>query len=282
VARDDATISSHVFHGQWSSPSLGLVGDEPLVLFGGSDGVCYAFDAVAPRHGGAGCLHRAWSFDCNPPDHRRHNGKLVDYWEGDKREDRGNHDDWNYLGLNEIIGTPVFYKHRAYVAVGRDPMHGIRTKGGLFCIDATKSGDITNDGKIWSYDGIGRSLSTVSIADGLLYAADTAGRVHCLDADSGRLYWIYDTGSDIWDSTLVADGKAYVGTRRGLCVLEAGKNKNLLADVHLGSAVRSTPTVADDTLFVASQHYLWAVELTKPHVLAGAAADHHAAGHKGG
>ena len=34
-------------HGQWSSPSLGRVGDRSLVFFGGGDGVCYAFEALA-------------------------------------------------------------------------------------------------------------------------------------------------------------------------------------------------------------------------------------------
>jgi len=35
--------------------------------------------------------------------------------------------------------------------------------GILTCIDATKSGDVTKNAKIWSYDQIHRSLSTVSI-----------------------------------------------------------------------------------------------------------------------
>jgi hypothetical protein len=41
-----------------------------------------------------------------------------------------------------------------------------------------------------------------------------------------------------------------------------------LAEIRLGSQVRSTPTVADGVLYVASQRYLWAVQLDKPHGLA--------------
>lgn len=268
VARENEKISSRVFHGQWSSPSMGQVGSKQLIFFGAGDGVCYAFDALASPSPADGFLHRAWQFDCNTPEHKFRDGKPIDYAAGDKRENLGNHNDWTYLGPNEIIGTPVFYKNRVYVAVGQDPMHGPNTMGGLFCIDADRSGDITADGAIWSYPDAGRSLSTVSIADGLLYLADTAGRIHCLDADTGHLYWVYDSHSDIWSSTLVADGKVYIGTRRNFCVLAAGKEKKLLAEIRLGSQVRSTPTVADGVLYVASQRYLWAVQLDKSHGLA--------------
>ena len=145
------------------------------------------------------------------------------------------------------------------MAIGEDPQHG-RGRGLLTCIDATKSGDITSGGKIWSYDGIDRSLSSVSIADGLLYAADMPGRVHCLDAETGKCYWVHDCKSDIWTSTLVVDGKVFVGTRKGLYVLAAGRHPEVLATIHLGSAIRSMPVAADGTLYVASQRYLWAVE----------------------
>jgi outer membrane protein assembly factor BamB len=72
----------------------------------------------------------------------------------------------------------------------------------------------------------------------------------------------------------VADGKIYIGTRKNFCVLAAGKEKKVLAEVRLGSQVRSTPTVADGVLYVASQRYLWAVRFDKSHSLAGAATPH--------
>ena len=263
IARDDEMIGSRVFHGQWSSLSLGHVNEKPLVFFGGGDGVCYAFEAIASAAQSNGFLHKVWSFDCNTPEHKMRDGKPITYDDGDKRDETAtNRDDWTYLGLEEIIATPVFYNNRVYVAVGRDPLHGSDTKGGLFCIDATKTGDITATGAIWHYADVGRSLSTVSIADGLLYVADDAGRVHCLDAETGKVYWVHDTKSEIWSSTLAVDGKVFIGTRRSFQVLAAGKEDSLLAQIRLGSQVRSTPAVSDGVLYVASQRYLWAVEQT--------------------
>ncbi len=46
VAQDDEKIGRRMFHGQWSSPIKAKVGDKTLILFGGGDGVLYAFTAV--------------------------------------------------------------------------------------------------------------------------------------------------------------------------------------------------------------------------------------------
>ena len=43
-------------------------------------------------------------------------------------------------------------------------------------------------------------------------------------------------------------------------ITSASKEKKLLGDVRLGSQIRSTPAVSDGVLYVASQHYLWAVQ----------------------
>ena len=71
-------------------------------------------------------------------------------------------------------------------------------------------------------------------------------------------------GGEIWGSTLVADGKLFVGTRKAFCVLAAGKSPKLLSQINLGSPVWSTPAVAANTLYVASQRYLWAVQAPAP------------------
>ena len=39
LGEDDAGIGPRIFHGQWSSPSMGLVNGKPQIYFGGGDGV---------------------------------------------------------------------------------------------------------------------------------------------------------------------------------------------------------------------------------------------------
>ncbi|MCX7014101.1 MAG: PQQ-binding-like beta-propeller repeat protein [Candidatus Sumerlaeota bacterium] len=162
--------------------------------------------------------------------------------------------------MSEIIGTPVFYNNKIYVAIGRDAAMG-RGRGALHCIDATKSGDISATGRVWTYQGLDRSLSTVSIADGLVYIADVAGRLHCLDAETGQCYWIHACNCEMTlGSTLVADGKVYMPTQKGLFILKAGKEKKLLGQISVGASIYSTPVAANGVLYIASSGgWLWAV-----------------------
>ena len=258
VAADDERIGTRLFHGQWSSPSLGVVNGKPQIFFGGGDGVLYAFEPLSSMPNRPVKLKKTWSFDCNPPEYKVVNGRKVEYFDGDIRKHRKNNNDGTFVGFSEIIGTPVFYKDRVYVTIGQDPSHG-RGVGMLTCIDATRTGDVTGTGKVWSYK-IGRSLSSPSIVDGLLYVADTFEGLYCFDAATGEKYWFYPTGSEVWGSTMVADGKIYLGTKKGLLVLAAGKKPKLLASIHLGTPVYCTPVAANGVLYVASQRYLWAVQ----------------------
>jgi outer membrane protein assembly factor BamB len=132
--------------------------------------------------------------------------------------------------------------------------------GILNCIDPTKTGDITKTGKIWSYDKIHRSLSTVSITpDGLLFIGDFSGFVHCLDAETGQVYWVHDMKAHMWGSTLVADGKVYCGDEDGdLVVFAASKEKKILSITNLGAPVYSTPVAANGVLYVHSNTHLFA------------------------
>jgi outer membrane protein assembly factor BamB len=267
VAVDDEKIGERLFHGQWSSPALAEMKDRTLIIYGGGDGVCYAFEPIVEARPEPARLKKVWSFDCNPPEYKFRDGAPIDYFAGGRarppadRRDPGE-EAGAYVGPSEIIGTPVVYNNRVYVATGQDPTHG-RGKGILHCIDATGSGDITQSGKVWSYTGLDRTMATVAIADGLLYLPDIAGRIHCLDADTGKPHWVHETKSEIWGPALVADGRLYVGTKRGLLVMAAGKEAKVLRSVPLGR-VHCPPVAANRTLYVATGKTLWAAQAEGP------------------
>jgi outer membrane protein assembly factor BamB len=256
LGEDDQKISQRIFHGQWSSPSTGKVNGRQLVFFGGGDGWCYAFDAKPVQQGDDKFLKMAWKFDCNPPEYKMKDGKPIKYPAAE--------------GPSEINATPVFYKNRIYVATGQDPEHG-EGIGFLACIDATKTGDITKTGAIWTYKNIHRSISTVSIDpdNGLLFVGDFSGFVHCLDAETGAVYWVHDMKAHMWGSTFVADGKVYVGDEDGdLTVFASAKQKKILSTVkidgrdqdgpNLGAPIYSTPIVANGVIYIASNTHLYA------------------------
>ena len=241
VGEDDAGIGPKIFHGQWSSPSMGMVNGKPQIYFGGGDGLLYAFDPK-PVIGEDeyNYLKRIWWFDANPPEYRTKKYPAAE-------------------GPSEINATPTFWKNRVYVAIGQDPEHG-EGVGNLVCVDPTGTGDVTKTKKIWSFQGINRSISTVSITpEGLLFIGDFSGFVYCLNADTGEHYWTHDMKAHMWGSTLVADGKVYVGDEDGdLVVLEAAKAKKVLSETNLGAPVYSTPVVANGVLYVGSSTHLYA------------------------
>ncbi|HUT12575.1 MAG TPA: PQQ-binding-like beta-propeller repeat protein [Thermoguttaceae bacterium] len=258
VATDGEKIGRRMWHAQWSSPSSGTVNGRTLIFFGGGDGVCYAFEALSEVPETPVELKKVWFYDCNPPEYRFRDGKPIPYYDGDKRKRHGNNDDGLYLGPSQIIATPVFHNNRVYLPIGQDPAHG-RGRGLMHCIDATGTGDVTTSGKVWSYDGIERSLSSATIADGLVYCPDVSGKLHCLDAGTGKCYWVHDTKTEVWSSPLVADGKVYLGTKKDFLVFAAGKEPKVLSETYLGSPVYSSAVEANGVLYVTSQRYLWAV-----------------------
>jgi len=192
-------------------------------------------------------LKKIWWFDCLPPEYRN-----APFYARQATGDGQKHP-------CDIIATPVFYRNRVYVAIGGDPVHGSKnSKGNLVCIDATQTGDVTHSGKVWSYDEINASLSTVAVTDGLVFAIDEASVIHCLDADSGHKYWTYaltDDQGQINSALLVADGKLFAGNT----ILAADKTLRILSIIEKSTHGSSVPCVANGVLFTVMGKSLWAV-----------------------
>ena len=247
VAQEDEKISTRIFHCTWSSPALGQANGRTLVFFGGGDGVCYAFDALrsAPEMPVVQKLKNVWRFDCDPTAPKEDVHQYI-----------GNHRE----GPSNIKSMPVFHRGRMYVTYGGDIWWGKR-QAWLKCFNATGTGDITNSCEVWSYPLNRHCCSTPSVHDGLVFVADCGRYIHCVDAETGKPYWTHETKGEIWGSTLVADGKVYVGTRRGnFWVLAASRDKKIISSIKLDSPMHSTPVAANGVLYVTTMKKLYAVK----------------------
>jgi outer membrane protein assembly factor BamB len=247
IAQDDERIGPRIFHSTWSSPALGDVEGQTLTFFCGGDGMCYAFEAVKSTRsaGVVEKLKRVWRFDCDTAAPKENVHEYI----GNRQESPSN-----------IKSMPVFHSNRVYVTVGGDIWWG-KNQAWLKCIDATKTGDITTYGEVWSYSLERHSCSTPSIYNGLVFVADCGHTVHCVDAQTGKRYWTHETKGEIWASTLVADGKVYVGTRRrDFWVLAASKDKRVISSIELDSPIVGTPIAANSVLYIATMKKLYAVK----------------------
>jgi outer membrane protein assembly factor BamB len=222
-----------LMHGQWSNPVYAEPNGKPMVIFPGGDGWIYAFH---PKSG-----ELIWKFDCNPK-------KSVYVLGGEGTR-------------NDFVSTPVVWENKLYIGVGQDPEHkkGI---GHLWCIDIAKEpkntdkdlspvndnfdpkADVNKDsGLVWHFGGeagedaerqwiFGRTLSTCSVHEGLCYAAEYDGVLHCLDARTGKQYWEHEMKADTWSSPYWVDGKIYQGNERGqVLIFQHGKEKKQLGKV---------------------------------------------------
>ncbi len=250
VAKDNEGIGKLTFHSNWSSPSLGTIDGQKRIFFGGGNGVCYSFEALGASKATdpVKTLKRIWRFDPDPTGPKEN---VAEYLKN--REE----------SPSIVKGMPVFYKDRIYVTVGGDIWWG-KEQAWLKCIDASKSGDITETGEIWSYPMDHHSVSTPSIWNGLVFITDCGRRVHCLDAETGKLYWTHELGKEAWGSTLVADGKVYVGSLDGdVWVLAADKEKRVISMTDFKLRIASTPVAANGVLYVNTLKRLYAFENTK-------------------
>ena len=247
VAKDHERMGPRIPHCTWSSPALAQVAGRPLILFAGGDGICYAFRPPEPEPEGEAVkgLAKAWWFDSDPAAPK----EQVHRYAKNPQE-----------GPSNINGMAVFHEGRVYVVAGGDPWWGKR-QAWLKCIDASGSGDVTHTGQVWSYSMERQSCSSPAVHAGLVYIADCAGRLHCVDARTGSACWTHQLKGAVWGSTLVTDGKVYVGTRRKqFCVLAAGRHKRVLSTVQLDSPMTSTPAAANGVLYVATSRTLYALQ----------------------
>ena len=224
---EDNSVEDRILHGQWSTPSVGTIGGVMQVVSAQGDGWVRGYEAESGK--------KLWEFDTNPKDA---------VWPRTR---------------NELIGTPVIYQNVVYIANGQDPEHG-EGVGHMYAIDGTKRGDITKTGQIWHFDKIRRSISTAAIADGLVYISDFSGYLHCLDAKTGQEYWQHDLLAAVWASPFLIDGKVYLGDEDGdIVVMAHGKEKKVLAEMNMGSAVYGTIVPANGVIFINNRSQLFAI-----------------------
>jgi outer membrane protein assembly factor BamB len=191
-----------------------------------------------------------------------------------------------------LVATPVVHDNKLYVATGEQPDSCIGV-GHLWCIDITKKpanqdldlspvnnnfdpkADVNKDsGLVWHYGGsvmprptdgsreyvFGRTMSTVVVHDGLVYAAEFIGFLHCLDAHTGKKYWEFDLGDSTWSSPFYVDGKIYMGTDSGnLLLFAAGKELKQPEKLDMEQGLKVPPIAVNGVLYVNNGSRLYAI-----------------------
>jgi outer membrane protein assembly factor BamB len=251
---------ANIIEGQWSNPAYAVVNGKPQVIFAGGDGYLYGLE------GKTGNL--IWKFNCSPK---------VD----------GNREIQSYF-----VSTPVVYQNKVYIGTGAYPDHPSPPRvGHFFCIDITKSGDVScknnkfdpkapenkDSALVWHFGGLiqpkpakgrpdyfGRTISTAAIHDGLVYIPEERGYMHCLDAATGQAYWEHDFRTGIWGSPYWVDGKIYQCSEDGdVHIFAHGKVLKKIGTIDMDDKLQSTPVVVNGVLYIATVKRVYAISAGK-------------------
>jgi outer membrane protein assembly factor BamB len=265
VVWKDSSPGKNIIHIQLSSPLVLEINGRGQVIIGQGDGWLRSFEATTGK--------LIWKCDLNPKD-----SKL---W------------GWGSGARSYVMATPVFWANRIYLAIGM-AREFAQVEGCLFCIDPTKEGDVSvdledtpgrgkrnpNSAVLWHTPrgrlsqelaeklertfAFGSTMSTCVVHDGLVYAPEMAGFLHCLDAKSGAMYWRQDLYADVWGSPLWVDGKIYLGTADGeVWIFPHGKEKKEPTKINMDSPVYSSPVFANGVLYIMTQNRLYAIQERK-------------------
>jgi outer membrane protein assembly factor BamB len=252
LAKDGLGIAPKIFHCTWSSPSLATIEGRERIFFAGGDGILYGFEPLAAANGRqeeslgeVRKLKQVWRYDPDPAApkdevHRFNSNKAT--------------------SPSNIYGMPVVQDGLVYIAGGGDWFWG-KNEAWLQCVDARGTGDVTATNRKWSY-ALGRhTMSTPAVADGLVFAADSLRVFHCVDAKTGQPLWTQELKGEVWASALIADGKVYLGTRRGdFWIFALSREKKVLSQLELGAPISATPVAANGVLYVGTMTQLYALQ----------------------
>jgi outer membrane protein assembly factor BamB len=172
---------------------------------------------------------------------------------------------WRLGGSSKITApTPVYSGDLIVVASGRRP------EAPIFVIRAGASGDITlqqgqtsNANVAWSRQQRGSYMPTPLIYGQHLYVLSNQGVFDCYDLKTGAEVYrqhLPHKGGGFSASPVAADGKIYLPSEDGdIFVVKAGAQYELLATNPSGELLMATPAIASGTMFVRTQHHVFAV-----------------------
>jgi outer membrane protein assembly factor BamB len=124
------------------------------------------------------------------------------------------------------------------------------------------SGEVTSSNRLWLENQPQRIGSGVAISGHAYIVNAGPGTAQCLEMKSGKVLWTERLeGGESWGSVVMAAGKLYVTSRRGVtCVFRAGpKEFQLLATNDLGEPSNATPAISDGEIFLRTDGHLYCI-----------------------
>jgi outer membrane protein assembly factor BamB len=278
----DNTPGNGILHGEYSSPAFAEVNGRGIVICPLGDGWIYAYDCETGKI--------VWRFDSNNKDTTYPTtrneliatpvvvGNLMYIANGqDPEHGEGRGHLWciditktGDVSLElpgDVIAPAPKPGEELVVPAGAARARKGKPNPNSAVVWHFEGEDFNHNGKIESKERMNRTISSVAVADGLVFAPDFSGYLHCFDAKTGQHYWTHDTGAAIWGSPMIADGKVFQCNENGdVNIYPLSKRVDLNNDVVtqvVGSASYCSPVFANGTLYIMTKEKLIAISEKK-------------------
>jgi outer membrane protein assembly factor BamB len=158
--------------------------------------------------------------------------------------------------------TPIAGEGLIFVANGYNPIKPIYavvpgSRGDL----TLKDGATRSDAIAWSNLRDGPYMATPLLYRGILYVVSTRGVLTAFEPRTGQqIYQQRIAPGGYSASPIAADGRIYIASEDGdVFTIRAGRDFEILARSSMHEATLATPALASDTLFVRTEHAVYAL-----------------------
>ena len=168
---------------------------------------------------------------------------------------------WTCGGFNpedkamwRVIASPGFTGDMAVVPYGRTKFTaGVRMGG---------TGDITDSARLWERNDLGSDCPSPVGRDGVVYLLTDRGKIHCLDAETGKDLWadaIPRAAAKYYSSPILAGDLLYCAREDGmLTVLKVDREgMEIVSQNEFGEGLAAVPVPVNDKLLVRGINHLY-------------------------
>ena len=205
--------------------------------------------------------HERPAHSFSTPIFRRMAGKMQMIFCGNKEIASYNPDDgskyWFVSGPSEdFCSSPVYNEKNGLVYVSSAWPQRI-----LVAIKPNGQGDVTKSHVVWQSREGAYYVPSPVCTDEYLFTTMTTGRVHCIEASTGRILWSEDLGLQ-YSSPVLANGLVYMPSDDGvITVIKPGTKFVYVAKNSIGEKMNASPAISNGKIYLRGYQHLFCISL---------------------
>lgn len=244
-------------HGYSCSPVLF---EDKVIINGDSQGD--SFVAALDKADG----HMVWRVPHDKPSHsfstpiiRKIAGKTQMIFCGNKEIASYNPDDgskyWFVSGPSEdFCSSPVYNDKNGLVLVS-----SAWPERTLVAVKPDGHGDVTRSHVVWQSREGAYYVPSPVCNDNFLFSTMTTGKVHCIEASTGKILWIEDLGMQ-YSSPVIAEGLVYMPNDEGvITVIKPGPKFEYIAKNLIGEKMFASPAISNGKIYLRGYQHLFCI-----------------------